>query len=913
MVVVVLFGLCCAPCPAWAGSASISGIVRGPEGQPLSGAQVSIDEIERSEAFGASTEPDGSYTVSGLSSGVYTVSFSAPGDLTQYYRDAPSARAANELALASGAALTGIDAELQLAGAISGTVTDASGAPLDGIFVTVFDGSSNVGNAETAADGTYSVASLPTGSYSVKFAAAPQVPGFNPGGGNYLPQFYDDEAVERDANHVAVVGGATTSGIDARLASGATVSGTVTDSSNAPVRGMLVTAYDADGRRAGSWFTDANGHYAIDQLPSGSYALEFAQDSANGPPNDLPRFYGGRTTLAGASAVSAVAGSETEVDEQVTTGGQVTGTVTDAEGHGVRGARVELLNAAGETEAEGQAGLEGAYDIDALESGTYFAEFLPPFGGLFETHEGNYLISFFEDQGSLADAKPLDLATGSTITGIDGSLPEGAELTGTVTGTGETPLANIAVTAYDGAGEPVAGTLTAANGTYTIGSLTTGAYRVRFAVEAGGRFGKSPGNYAPQFDGDASSLASATPVTVTVGAPAGTANAQMRPGASISGTVTNAAEEPVGNKGVDVYDEHGAFVGSASTAANGTYTVPDLAGGSYRVGFADDAQGPEALNYAPQFYASEPSLETATPVSVPAGEEVSGIDARLTAGGTIEGTLSEEESGAPPTGRVLVQVYDEEGKQVASVVAQANGSYSVGSLANGTYEVGFEGLPPGEGYAPTFFGGASLASASPVHVTAGQVTAGVAAEIERTTGSIAGAVTDAGGQGIGAQVVAYDEHGDAIAQTSTAADGSYAIAGLLPGFYRLCFTAGGYASACDGGAATLAQTDAALVVAGAAAEGIDQQMAVPGEPVATSSTAPTPAALVPSLTPSGGSGVLGSRVTTPTRPLTQAQKRARALASCAKLKSKRKRAKCVAAARRRYPLRKRRVVHGAFE
>jgi hypothetical protein len=870
---------------------------------------VSVEETERGEAFGGSTEPDGSYTVSGLSSGVYTVSFSAPGDLTHYYREAASAQAANKLTLASGAALTGIDAEMQLAGAISGTVTDASGAPLEGIFVTVFNDTTNVGSAETAANGTYSVGSVPAGSsYTVKFAAAPQVAGFNPGGGNYLPQYYDDEAIGGNANPVTVVGGATTTGIDAKLASGAMIGGTVTDSSNAPVRGMRVTAYGADGEPAGSWFTEANGHYAIDQLPSGSYALEFAPASANGAPNDLPQFYGGRTTLAGASAVSAVAGSETEVNEQVTTGGQVMGTVTDAEGHYVPSARVRLLNAAGEAEAEGQAGFEGTYDIDALQSGTYFAEFLPPFGGIFQTNEDNYLISFFEDQGSLADAKPIDVALGSTITGVDGSLPEGAELTGTVSGTGETPLANIAVTAYGAAGEEVARTLTATNGTYTIGGLTTGAYRLRFAVETA-PFAKSPGNYAPQFDGGASSLASATPVSVTVGAPAGRANAQMQPGASISGTVTNPAEEPVGDEGVDVYDEQGAFAGSAYTAANGTYTVPDLAGGSYRVGFADDAQGPEALNYAPQFYASEPSLETATPVSVPAGEEVSGINARLTVGATIEGRVTEEESGAPPTARVLVQVYDEADKYVASVVVQADGSYSVGSLAPGTYKVGFEGLPPGEGYEPTFFEGSSLASARLVHVTAGQPTTGIDAEIKRTTGSIAGSITNAGGQGIGAQVVAYDEHGDAIAQTSATADGSYAIAGLLPGFYRLCFSASGYASACYGGAATLAQTDAVLVVAGATAEGIDQQMAVPGEPVATPSPAPVSTALLPSLTPSGGTGVLGSHVTQLKRPLTRAQKLARALAACAKLENKHKRAKCVATARRRYPLRKRSVAH----
>ena len=59
----------------------------------------------------------------------------------------------------------------------------------------------------------------------------------------------------------------------------------------------------------------------------------------------------------------------------------------------------------------------------------------------------------------------------------------------------------------------------------------------------------------------------------------------------------------------------------------------------------------------------------------------------------------------------------------------------------------------------------------------------------------------------------------------------------------------------------------------------------------------------------GGSGVAGTKKVVPaTKPLTEAQKRARAIKACSKLK-KSKRAKCVAAAKKRYPLTKPKAKH----
>jgi len=56
-------------------------------------------------------------------------------------------------------------------GTVSGTVTDGTD-PIEGVTVTVLDGTTELGTATTGNDGTYSIAEVPTGTgYSVKFEA----------------------------------------------------------------------------------------------------------------------------------------------------------------------------------------------------------------------------------------------------------------------------------------------------------------------------------------------------------------------------------------------------------------------------------------------------------------------------------------------------------------------------------------------------------------------------------------------------------------------------------------------------------------------------------------------------------------------------------------------------------------------
>ena len=98
--------------------------------------------------------PDGVYAATGLADGTYLVNVAAPGHVSVYFDGALDMSGAVQVTVAGGVVTTGIDVVLPWAGAISGRVTLADGAPAAGVIVTVATGSRS-GAASTAADGTY--------------------------------------------------------------------------------------------------------------------------------------------------------------------------------------------------------------------------------------------------------------------------------------------------------------------------------------------------------------------------------------------------------------------------------------------------------------------------------------------------------------------------------------------------------------------------------------------------------------------------------------------------------------------------------------------------------------------------------------------------------------------------------------
>jgi len=131
----------------------ITGRITGADGEALAGATVSVTGTTGFGGTEATSGADGTYTSTGLADGTYSVNVSAPGHLSLYFPHAPDLSGATPVTVAGGAVTAVVDVALPLAGAISGRVTAADGAPAGTVIVTATAGSLS-GAASTAADGS---------------------------------------------------------------------------------------------------------------------------------------------------------------------------------------------------------------------------------------------------------------------------------------------------------------------------------------------------------------------------------------------------------------------------------------------------------------------------------------------------------------------------------------------------------------------------------------------------------------------------------------------------------------------------------------------------------------------------------------------------------------------------------------
>jgi len=290
---------------AAAGPGSVSGTV-----SPLAWApevEVCLVEERPSETCTA-PRANGTYTLEGLPLGGAQIEFIPSlrsGLLTQYYNHAGSLKEADSVLLtAKEPAAKGVDADLTQGGAITGTVTAADGgAPLAGVEACALSRPGITPALKRCAQsdgaGKYELHSLPSAPYTLAFY--PQGPA-----ADYIPSYYDGAATLGTADPVAVNAPAASEGIDATLARGATIKGTLTEAGGPTLPGIAVCLFEATTTTPQRCtYTDQDGTYAFPGLPSGTYEVGFSPEGGAFE----PRYYQGAATLAQASPIAAGAPS----------------------------------------------------------------------------------------------------------------------------------------------------------------------------------------------------------------------------------------------------------------------------------------------------------------------------------------------------------------------------------------------------------------------------------------------------------------------------------------------------------------------------------------------------------------------------------------------------------------------------
>jgi hypothetical protein len=468
---------------------TITGRVTDQAGNPVGGVCVIAQAFTGGggglNGFGVfEIEHGGRFTANNLAPGQYGLLFfglskkhqecaKSPYADQQFFRQGDGAPL--DLVTVPGGKITaGVDARLTLAGKISGVVLNRAGHPVSGICVTATDPRTGTSSLQfSGGRGGYTIGALPAGRYRVGFSSCGgDFAFFGITGLNYANQWYKGHASQSAADPVVVRASRTTTNINAALAKGATITGQVVyKPSHRPVSFVCVFAYTPDLSTLSMGLTDRRGHYLVDGLSTGRYILEFDPCS-------------GESALAGqirASEVHAVAGQAVHnVNAQMTLGGSVSG-VTSMRLPGGRakaapGTCVEVLPLSPTASAS---------ETFSENGGSYLATNLA--AGKYEILAGDPSCSSNSPALSARLSGPVQVAAGKTTAGANVGLKTAGAITGVVRGPGGKPISGICVEAVPqlgGIGIPAAIT-GAAGGTYRLGDLQPGTYKIKFTAGCG--------------------------------------------------------------------------------------------------------------------------------------------------------------------------------------------------------------------------------------------------------------------------------------------------------------------------------------------------------------------------------------------------------------------------------------------
>jgi hypothetical protein len=316
------------------------------------------------------------------------------------------------------------------AAVMDGFVFAADGSPAEGAEVTLAGGS-DLARCAAGASGGFSVEVAP---------------------GTYTASARRGDQAGALAAPLAIAAGRAAHGVVIRLGPGGAIAGRVIAREGAPVAGASVglSPHDHDGEYTRTTTGDG-GHFAFDAVAAGRYDLDVTAEGF---------------TPAVRSGLALLAGQRFEIELALDGTGAVEGTVTDAAGRPVAGARVRggrrFGGDFGSVGAETRADAAGRYRLTGLE-------------------RGGTEVSALHDGASAGASTSVIVAPGE-VAHADLVLSDAGTLEGTVTlpGSGAPPRPALVVAFPAGRGRRVETAPVEASGAWRL-QLAAGDYRVAAA------------------------------------------------------------------------------------------------------------------------------------------------------------------------------------------------------------------------------------------------------------------------------------------------------------------------------------------------------------------------------------------------------------------------------------------------
>jgi hypothetical protein len=267
--------------------------------------------------------------------------------------------------------------------------------------------------------------------------------------------------------------------------------------------------------------------------------------------------------------------------------------------------------------------------------------------------------------------------------------------------------------------------------------------------------------------------------------------AMLAPGSALAATINGTVsgeDTHAGIGGVEVCPTPHPYsfeVDCVETNPDGYFSFSGLPAGQYAISFSGWRNN---LPYVSELYDNRPEISSGDLVTLSAADEVRQLNVELARGGSIRGTLRDEESGATIAGMAVCARIDGDGYERCAK-SDVSGNYQVNGLPSGEYSVWYEGWNQ-VNYLREFYEDVETwAQATRIAVTAPGTTSGVDASLGKGA-QILGHVSQAG---IGlplpeAFVCAEQQPPEEFQQCDmTDAEGNYALIGLPAGSYLVAF------------------------------------------------------------------------------------------------------------------------------
>lgn len=299
---------------------------------------------------------------------------------------------------------------------------------------------------------------------------------------SYAAEYYRDTYLFDEAAVLSIVTNTLYPADDVVLQRGGQITGSITVLGEPAYSGSVYAFLDGKFGRSsvfGSQLDPKTGTYVINGLPAGRYRIEATVRTSSAT---YDAFYpDGQTIDEGEDVPVGIGQIQTDINMDLVNGPHYNGALSGhvrAEGKAQAGIRVELINGccspyiATYTVSDEK----GAYTFEGLpENSTWTVVFVDPAGRYGRTFAGN--------SATLEGAAYYSAIASSDIN-VDGDLPRGGALRGAIYRNNGQPVADLQVVLYlmlDGRAYQVANDAkTLADGTYDLGGLRAGDYRLCF-------------------------------------------------------------------------------------------------------------------------------------------------------------------------------------------------------------------------------------------------------------------------------------------------------------------------------------------------------------------------------------------------------------------------------------------------